>query len=140
MRALKQAAAVACAALLVAIGSSPASAAGATATNTRSQYIAKSPTPDAKSCIERRIYLASGPYYWYVLTLESGESTGIWRNITLAAGWYGWKDCLSYAGPSLYHVTSELNPDNPAYGTAQVAFDDTSRGAEYVWGSKLTPL
>ncbi|SEQ10240.1 hypothetical protein SAMN04487983_100369 [Streptomyces sp. yr375] len=132
----KTAAVLACAAALVALGSPPASAAGETATNKRTQYIAKYPATNAHSCINRRIYLASDWYTWRLTGLETGAAD---RSIYLASGWYAWQDCLDYLGPGSYDQDSSLDPENPAYDTVRFSVFDYSVGRDYYWGSSLTP-
>ncbi|WP_157856204.1 hypothetical protein [Actinacidiphila yeochonensis] len=104
--------------------------------NARNQYIASRPTPDARSCINRHIYLAADWYAWRLSGLESGTSE---RDIYLATGWYQWQDCLTYSSPGDYYQTSQLDPDDPAYETASQFNWDYSTGRTYYWGSWMIP-
>ncbi|GGT26672.1 hypothetical protein GCM10010222_80530 [Streptomyces tanashiensis] len=137
MGKLKYATLVAVAAALVMSGSPSASAAGETAYNTREQFIVKFPDPDARSCIDRRIYLASGWYTWKF----ADQGSSLRREIYLAAGWYSWQDCLTAYSRVAYTHLSQLDPDNAAYETVKLSeiWEIEPRDGWNLWGSSLTP-
>lgn len=105
--------------------------------NKRSQFIASLPAADAYTCQQQHIHIVGGGYDWAISGLEVGSSH---RYMNLADGWYKWTDCLRYDHPGDYYQYSELDPDDPAYATADLGNWDYSVGTTYYWGSNLTSV
>ncbi|MBE8524816.1 hypothetical protein ILP97_46305 [Amycolatopsis sp. H6(2020)] len=116
-------------------GAASAAPAAEIAHNTKSQYLTNRPTSGLpKSCVERRISLATGRYDW---AQQGGPGERL--DLYLGAGWYAWKDCLEPRSGYYRHTTS-LNPDNPDWQTIELRGDwKPAVAGPWTWGSYLDP-
>jgi hypothetical protein len=105
----------------------------------------KFPAPKGSvSCVRQTIYLAADWYLWE--TVVSGINVS--KQIYLAAGSYGWVDCIRYferaSGFAVYQHQSALQKlSTGGYARLPVTFIQNSVQPGYVqkwYGSKLTPL
>lgn len=132
---LGTAAAVAMALPIMSGGAFAATQSLPSAENTKTQYVTNNPRAGmAWGSVQRRIYLASGTYSCHTI-----PTTACRRDIYLGAGWYTWTDGLEARNGS-YGQYSQLDPDNPAWKTAQISCTwPLNVSGTYRWGSALLP-
>jgi hypothetical protein len=114
--------------------------------NWRTQYLHGIPQPGGTvSVVQRRIYLASGVYGWYVYVDPPARplpNQCYNREIYLGAGWYTWTDILTPQDRYYNHI-SKLNPDNTDWNDAFISCNyQLHMGGyldRYTWGSVLDP-
>lgn len=144
-RLWKSAAAVAMAGGLALAGTSVASAA-ATAYNSETLWLEANPSDSMPtSCVQRRIDLAAGTYWWDQFVDDPGDFGTyvhiVRPDIVLGAGWYTWTDCLDPKNGH-YIATTRLDPDNPSWAPVTDSFDWTGvpfHDGYTTWGSRLDP-
>ncbi|MFI9588103.1 hypothetical protein ACIHCQ_41420 [Streptomyces sp. NPDC052236] len=120
-------------------GTASAAPAAVTAKNIKTQYLTDKPTGDMpNSCVERRIYLASGNYDWG--HVRGSTDTVVRPNLYLGAGWYTWGDCLDPAWGGYYIHSTWLDPDNPDWKSINITSDlEIPASGAWTWGSFLDP-
>ncbi|GAA2809840.1 hypothetical protein GCM10020219_097140 [Nonomuraea dietziae] len=126
-------------ALTMSLATPAAANSNPTAYNTKTQYLTNSPIDSMPgSCVQRRVYLASGHYNWALIMNKAVDPRR--SNFWVGAGWYSWADCLDPISGGQYLHTSTLDPDNANWQT--VAVSDKwflGKSGNTSWGSYLDP-